>query len=472
MSDSTEHDPIHDEQDHEHEHSQSMTLPEHVTDEHEPSEIATGVEDVPAADGATVMESLSTERAADVAEYLDPVTAAEIMSEMDPTLAASVITDMEPADASMVLAEMDPDDRVDILEHIPGPLHEQLISEMDAPDAADTRRLEQYPPDTAGGIMTTAVTSLKEDLTVEQAVAELRRLNEQYEQLFYVYVVDQRNHLVGVLSMRDLILAPPGTTLSRVMRPQVASVPATMDQEEVARLVRRYNYLAMPVVDDHHRLVGLVTVDDVVDVLEEEATEDVQKLFGAGAEERLNSPWSFSFRKRVWWLEVNLATAFLAAAVVGAYDQLIKQMPILAAYMPIVAGMGGNASAQAMSVSIRGIAVGKVDRNAMRKVLFRELLVGLTTGLVIGITTASISMITHLHDATLSQTVALAMVLATALLINHTLACVSGAGIPFIMKRLGFDPAQSATIFATTITDVAGFFCLLGLAQTFIGWLK
>ena len=165
---------------------------------------------------------------------------------------------------------------------------------MDAEEADEVRELEQYPPDTAGGIMTTEVTALPEDLTVEQAIAELRRLNEELEQMFYVYVVDARGHLVGVLSMRDLILARPERTLAQIMRPNVVSVPATMDQEEVARMMRKYNYLAMPVVDDRNRLVGLITVDDVVDVMEEEATEDVQKMFGAGPEERLSSPWTYS----------------------------------------------------------------------------------------------------------------------------------------------------------------------------------
>src|SRR5437764_305846 len=190
---------------------------------------------------------------------------------MEPEQAAGVIARMEPPEASMVLAAMEPDDRVDILEHISGPLHDQLLSEMTQAEAAQTRQLEQYSPDTAGGIMTPEITALDEDLTVGQAIEELRRLNETLEQMFYVYVIDKRAHLVGVLSMRDLIMSRPDRKLAAIMRPNVQALPATMDQEEVARVFRDRTYLAMPVVDDKNTLIVIVTVDDVVDVMQEAA---------------------------------------------------------------------------------------------------------------------------------------------------------------------------------------------------------
>jgi magnesium transporter len=428
-----------------------------------PRDVAARIEEIPYADGADVLENLPSGEAADVAEYLDPTTAGAILSEMDPELAADVVGDMEPPEASMVLAAMDPDDRVDVLEHLPKSMHDAIVGEMNAEDVEEVRQLEQYPPDTAGGIMTTDVTALYEYLTVGQAIDQLRELNEQLEQMFYVYVIDRRGHLIGVLSMRDLILARPDRLLRDVMRPRVVSVPATLDQEQVARLMRRNGYLAIPVVDERNRLVGLVTVDDVVDVVEEEATEDVQRMFGAGAEERLTSPWAFSFRKRVGWLLVNLATAFMAAAVVGVFADTIQKWVVLAFYMPIIAGMGGNASAQAMAVAVRGIALGQVDRSLLGRVLVRQFLVGLMTGLTIGVVTGAIAATFH-HE----QGWTLALVVMLALLINHTIAAISGAAIPFIMKSLGFDPAQSATIFATTVTDVGGFFALLGLAALFL----
>jgi len=264
--------------------------------------------------------------------------------------------------------------------------------------------------------------------------------------------------------MRDLIMSRPDRQLSQIMRPNVVSVPATMDQEEVARVFRDRNYLAMSVVDVQHRLLGIITVDDVVDVIQEEATEDVQKMFGAGAEERLTSPWHFSFRKRVGWLVVNLGTAFMAGWVVSMFDPTIAKLTVLAVYMPIVAGMGGNTSAQAMSVAIRGLSVGKVDRSVMRHLVAREVTVGVLTGITIGLITAIVAFLWQKKPM-------LGLVVGLALVINHTLASISGAGIPMLMKRLGFDPAQSATIFATTVTDIVGFFSLLGLAYLFMKYL-
>ncbi|HEX8524545.1 MAG TPA: CBS domain-containing protein, partial [Tepidisphaeraceae bacterium] len=229
--------------------SSSAPLPDrHVaTDAEDRSEfLAHTIEEVPAADAAQVLGNLPLEEAADVAEFLDPETASEVLSQMEPALAASVISDMEEPEAAMVIAAMDPDDRVDVLEHVDAALRERLLSELTAADAADVRHLQRYPRDTAGGIMTTQVTALRDDLTVEQAIEELRRLNEQLEQMFYVYVVDRRQHLVGVLSMRDLILARPNRLIHDIARKSVVSVPATTDQEEVARLMRKYKYLAVP----------------------------------------------------------------------------------------------------------------------------------------------------------------------------------------------------------------------------------
>ncbi len=447
---------------------QDHAPPEAIDLTNDPETVANRIEEMPAADGADVMKELTVEQAADVAEYLDPHTASHILAEMETHLAASVIADMEPVEAAMVLGEMNSDDRVDILAHLPRALREHIISEMDAPDAADVRNLQQYPSDSAGGIMTSQVTALEEHFTVEEAIAELRRLSEQLEQMFYVYVIDLRGHLVGVLSMRDLILAKPERKINTLMRTTVASVPATMDQEEVARIVRKYKYLAMPVVDEKNRLVGLITVDDVVDVINAEATEDVQKMAGAGAEERLTSPWSFSFKARTPWLIVNLGTAFMAAGVVGLFQSTISALPILAAYQTIVSGMGGNAGAQAMAVTIRGIALGQVDTKLLKRLLKRELIVGVLTGLVVGTITWIIAAYTSHHP----KAGLIGAVICVALTLNHINACLTGVAIPFVMKKLGFDPAQSATIFATTFTDCGGFFVTLGLASVFMKWLQ
>jgi magnesium transporter len=432
-------------------------------------EVAERIEEIPAADGADVLEDMSSARAAGVAEYLDPDTAGRILSEMDPAMAASVLEDMRAPEASMVVSAMAPDDAVDVLEHLPDKVHDAIVDEMEPDEAAEVRQLEQYPPDTAGGIMSPEVTALAEGLTVEQAINELRRLSEELEQMFYVYVVDQRRHLLGVLSMRDLILARPDRKLSQIMHTEVSSVPVTMDQEQVARTMRRNKYLAMPVVDGRHRLIGIVTADDIADVIEEEATEDLQKMFGAGAEERLLSPWYFSFGKRVYWLEVNLATAFLAAWVMMQFDDVIAAVPVLAAYQSIVSGMGGNAGAQSLAVAIRGIALGENAPRLLRRVLQREMFVALLTGTVVGLTTWLCAAV-HIFGGSkyAGHALLIGLIAFLALVFNHINACTTGVLIPFIMKRLGFDPAQSATIFATTFTDCGGFFATLWLAQKFL----
>ena len=439
-----------------------------ITGVTDPAELAVAVSAVEAHEAARMLASLPREQAGSVVPLLAPERMARIVTEMDASRAAEVLETIPAEQATAVLAEMDPDDRVDILDELSGEKHDQLLAGLDAEDRAEVLALEKYEPDTAGGIMTTEVTYLYRHLTVANAIEQLRRFHEELEQMFYVYVIDTRHHLVGVLSMRDLILARPEQRLREIMIPRdrVRALPAEMDQEEVAELFRRYHYLAMPVVDRQDRLVGLVTVDDVVDVLQEETTEDVHKLFGAGAEEKLSSPWFYSFRMRIGWLVVNLATAFAAAAVVAMFSGTIEKLPVLAVFMPVIAGMGGNASAQAMAVAVRGLSMGRVDRRLLRHVILREFFCGSLTGLIIGTITAVIAYFYHTSRAGGSalQAAGLGLIVFVALVVNHALANVTGAGIPFLMKRLGFDPAQSATIFATTITDIVGFFALLGLA--------
>jgi len=434
----------------------------HAIDRNAPVQtLAQQIEEVSAGEAARIMQELPTDKAADVAQYLDPNTAGAILAKMDLRCSAEVVARMAREDAGAVLSAMNPDDRVDILGRVPLSVHDELVKELDVDEQAEVKHLEQFPPDTAGGIMTSQVTALYEYITVDNAIQLLRRLNEELEQMFYVYVINRTGKLVGVLSMRDLILAKPDSQLRNIMIKSVRSVPATMSQDDVAKLMRNYGYLAVPVVDAEQNLLGLITLDDVITVIQTEATEEFQRAFGAGAEERLTSPWFYSFKKRIWWLEVNLATAFLAAAVVSLFTETIGAWPILAAYQTIVSGMGGNGGAQAMAVAIRGIATGESGMSILKRALKSQAQVGLWSGVAIGITTGLIAMIFNWHN----YGVLLGCVVCVALLFNHVNACVTGVCIPFIMKRMGFDPAQSSTIFATTFTDCGGFFACLGLAK-------
>ena len=282
--------------------------------------------------------------------------------------------------------------------------------------------------------------------TVGDAIEAIRGRGNESEAPYCVYVIDPASRLVGVLSMRDVILARPHTVLSRIMRTPVVAVRAEDDPEDAARLLRRHRFLALPVIDGAGALVGQVTADDVMDVMEEEATGEVQQMFGASAEERMTSSWRFSFRMRL-------------PSVIRFFEGTIGAWPALAMYMPVVAGMGGNASAQAMAVAIRGTAVGDADHITLRRVVARELRVGAASGLVVGAAAAGVATVSHHQHGPL-----LGLLVAASLLVNQTVACVWGAAVPFLMRSMGFDPAKSATIFTTVLTDLVGSFTPLGLA--------
>lgn len=325
-------------------------------------------------------------------------------------------------------------------------------------------RVRQFRPDTAGGIMSDEFVALPQEMSADEAIARLRESRGTSNLRYYVYVVDSGGRLVGVLAMRDLAFAASDAPLRRIMRRPVVSVDVEVDQEEVLRLIRRHGYLALPVTDVAGRLLGVVPAERLIDVLEEETTEDVQRMVGAGADESLAGQWHQSLRKRMPWLIVNLVLAFAGASVVGIFQGTVAQWTVLAMYMPVVAGMGGNASAQAMAVTIRGIAVGQAARTRIWCVLARELRVGAALGIVTGLLAGLVATILHFEHGIL-----LACLVGVSLVINQTIACAWGAGMPFLLSTLGFDPAQSATIFTTTLTDLVGFFTLLGLATLVAG---
>jgi magnesium transporter len=314
-----------------------------------------------------------------------------------------------------------------------------------------------FSEDTAGGLMTPEVLAVRRQWTVGEAIDAIRRRSEELEQIYYTYVVDADGVLDGVVTMRDLILAPPHAPVDALTNRDITSVSVDADQETVAEIISRRDLLALPVVDQGGRLVGIVTVDDVIDVIHEEASEDLQRLVGAGADERTDSPFLYSLRMRLPWLHVNLLTAFMAAAVVGLFHEAIVRLTLLAVFLPVVAGQGGNAGAQTMAVVIRGLALGEIPAGLGRRVVAREFLLGLANGLVIGVVTSVIAWAT-------SSDPALGLVIGLAMVINMMLACACGAIIPLGLRTLGLDPAQSSSIFLTTVTDVVGFGAFLGLA--------
>jgi magnesium transporter len=358
---------------------------------------------------------------------------------------------------------MPPDDATSLASRLPEPLAAQALAMMEAQQAAGVRELLEHEERTAGRMMTPNFFALEEEVTVSEAITALQRRSEELEMVLYLYVVDKRNYLVGVVSLRKLLTTAPSTQLKRIMVPEVISAKTSTDQEEVARIVAQYNLLAIPIVDDEGRLVGIVTVDDVIDVLQEEAAEDLLALAGVAAEERVGTNAARSLRLRVPWLLVNLPTAFLASFVVSRFEDSIGRLPALAALMPIVAGMGGNAGTQALTVVIRGLATGEAFSLPWTTV--KAVLVGLGNGVIAGIIGASVATL-------LFGNVWLGVVLALAMVINLIVAGVSGTLIPVILKKLRTDPAISSSVFVTACTDVAGFFSFLGIATLLMDLLK
>lgn len=414
---------------------------------------------------AEVVRMLDEENAGRVIGLLPPDQAANVLSHLPDETAAAVLLQPSMERAVEVVQELDPDDAADIVAEMDGRQRDALLEASG--DAGDIiEGLLDYPEDTAGGLMTPEVLAVRRQWTVGEAIDAIRRRATELEQIYYTYVVDRDDVLIGVVTMRDLIIASPVTLIDEVTERDVASVSVDTDQETVASMISNLNLLALPVVDRKGRLVGIVTVDDVIDVIHEEASEDFQRLVGAGADERTDSPFFYALRMRLPWLLVNLATAFAAAAVVGLFESTIAKLTLLAIYMPIVAGQGGNTGAQTLAVLIRGLSLGEVPVGQGRRVVLREFGLGVANGVAVGAITATIAQL-------VSGRPGLGVVIGVAMVLNMALACTFGALIPLGLRRAGLDPAQASSIFLTTITDIVGFGLFLGLAATALsmGWI-
>ena len=431
------------------------------------STLPAAIQDLSPSDGADAFAALSSDESAVVAEHLNPTTLARILAEMHPHPAAALLTRVQPATASKVLAAMRPDDRVDVLEHVSPELHERVMRDMTPSEADEVRRLEQYPPESAGGIMTTEVTALAEQLAVDQAIAELRRRRRQEDQVYYVYTVDHDGRLTGVVSTRDLILSDPDTKLAAIARTAVA-VDAETDQEEVARQLRKHGYLALPVVDSQRRVLGLITADDVADVAEEEATEDIQKLGGTEALDvpYLNVTFLDMIRKRGGWLSVLFLGEMLTATAMGFFEAEIARAVVLALFVPLIISSGGNSGSQAATIIVRSLALAEVRLRDWWRVLGRELRTSLTLGAWLGLFGfARVVLWQRLgwvdygpHYVLLGVTILISLIGVV------TFGSVVGSMLPFLLRRLGFDPATSSAPFVATLVDVTGLVIYFGTA--------
>jgi magnesium transporter len=378
-----------------------------------------------------------------------------------------VLGALEPTAVAAVLRSLPVDDAAHLVRLLPDDVLEYLQLEDDAEKTISPELVGHlaYPEETAGRLMVTNVLALPERLTVGEATRALQERGDQFEMVFYLYVVDDRRHLVGVVSLRQLILNQSTTPLRRIMTEEVISVQTSTDQEEVAQTIARYNLLAVPVVDDDNRLVGIITVDDAIDVLREEATEDLYALAGVSTEESVAGNPFRAIRLRLPWLVVNLGTALLASSVIRHFQDVIDEVIVLATLQSVVAGIGGNAGTQALTVVVRGLALGEIALGSGLKVLTKEVVVGAGNGFLNGCLGA-------LVVATWFGNVYLGLVMGLAMLTNILIAGVAGTLVPLTLRALGLDPATSSSVFVTAATDMIGFGTFLALATLFLEHLK
>ena len=411
-----------------------------------PRDIAEEIRDIPV---GKIQEVLRT---------LPNAKAAQVLSELPNDIQVRLFESIPITHLCNIVGEMFSDDAADVLGHIPAAKLREIMRGMSAPEAKQIADLLQFPEDTAGGIMQTEVIAVSDDLMIAEATEMLRREEENLPNgIFYIYVVDAEYRLRGVLRVRDLLFSPPTRKIRDIMVPEVRSVSVHADQEEIAHLFRAYGFSAMPVVDDFQRLRGVVTADDVFDIVEEEATEDMQRMVGLSGEESAETPWMHSVRNRLPWLFFNLGTAFLAGWVVSLFESTIARYAVLAVFLPIIAGQGGNAGTQTLTIMVRSIALGELPEKHHHAILLKEIIVGLLNGLAIGIIVGAVSWLWK-------SDVILGVITFAAMVLNMVAAGVAGVVIPLGLKALRIDPALASAIMLTTVTDVVGFFLFLGLA--------
>jgi magnesium transporter len=396
---------------------------------------------------------------------VDTETAASVLSELDYSTGAHLLEQIGHETITEVLQEMPYDDAVEIIRNMPEEIAEEILSTMQDEHSDEIEQLLQYEEDTAGGIMSTEIFSLRENTTAQEAIDALQKASD-VEMVFYVYVTDARNHLVGVLSLRQLLTVPRTTRLKDIMTTEVISVRTDKDQEEVAHLVAKYNILAIPVVDQWNKLVGIITVDDIIDVLREEATEDIYKMAGASEEELLYGFKAMKVaRLRLPWLITNLFGGIITGYLMWLFRVTLEEVIALISFIPVITGMGGNVGGQSATIVVRGFATGHIDFPTLNQVFFKELKVGVLMGGICGMTVGLVALLWH-HNPYLGLVVGLAMVSAM------TVAATMGALVPAFFKKIGIDPAIATSPFVQTANDITGILIYFGTATLFLAHLR
>ncbi|SHH76784.1 magnesium transporter [Virgibacillus chiguensis] len=397
--------------------------------------------------------------------YLSPEEIADIMESIDEEeQTRELISEMDPRFASMVLAEMSADNAVDILNEMDKDHIASFLTIMDTSAADEIKHLLHYEEKTAGSIMTTEFIATYKTNTAKQTMQQLKEQAPDAETIYYLYVLDEDKRLVGVLSLRDLIVAPEDTRIERIMMEKVVAVSAGKDQEEIAQMMRDYDFLALPVVDFQDHLLGIITVDDIMDVMEEEASDDYSKLAGVSDMDKPNDTALISVKKRLPWLVILLFLGMFTASLIGRFEETLNQVAVLAIFIPLIAGMAGNSGTQALAVAVRGLANGDYGKQGKMKLVLREASTGFINGVICGLLITLVIYVWK-HDIYLGVLVGISI--AATLFV----ATIAGALVPIFMDRIKIDPAVASGPFITTINDIISILIYFSMATLFMKYL-
>jgi magnesium transporter len=429
--------------------------------EDDPTDLFELTADLHAADMGDLLEALDADERVKLVTILGDKFDFSALTEVDDSVRSEIIEELPTEDVARGVAGLDSDDAVYILEDIDVPEREEILAQMPAFERLSLKRSLDFPEDSAGRLMQTDFIAIPPYWTVGQTIDYLRAEGDLPDEFYQIYVVDAAYNLQGIIPLDKFLRAKRDVRIGDLMQTNVIEVLATEDQEEAARDFERYDLVEVAVVDENRRLVGVLTIDDIVDVIHEEATEDMQLLAGVGDEE-ISDTVAKTVRGRATWLVVNLLTALLASFVIGLFDATIEEMVALAALMPMVASMGGNAGTQTMTVTVRGLAMRELDSSRMRRLIMREILVGVLNGLIFALLIGLMTWLRFFNPG-------LGIVIGLAMIINMVAAGTAGVLIPLTLNRMKIDPAVSSSVFVTTVTDVVGFFGFLGLAAL---WMR
>jgi magnesium transporter len=404
-----------------------------------------------------LLESLPPGKRMVVWGLVDPEDDGEVLVHVGDEVRESLIADMDPDELVAAVEDLDIDDLADLVEDLPDAVIDELLKSMDRENRERLEQVLSYPEDTAGRLMNPDVVTVRADTTVDVVLRFLRLRGELPDHTDHLYVVNRRHQLIGWVALQDLVTHEPGTPLNKLIDDELEAIHVDASADQVARQFSDNDWVSAPVVDEGNVLLGRITVDDVVDIIREQAEHQALGAAGLDEDEDMFSPVWRAMRRRLVWLSINLVTAFAAASVVGQFEDTIDQLVALAVLMPIVAGMGGNAGTQVLALMVRGLALGQVGASNVRVLLWKEIRVALLNGLVLGSILALIVLVWF-------KSIGLSLVIGAALTMNLLFAASAGVLVPLTLKRMGFDPALASSIFLTTVTDVMGFFTFLGLA--------